>query len=130
MFLVPYLIRTLPNEIQQVWLFLERNGTHLMETESVEAAVAFATANGLGAGATKQEGDLLFLQVSAAEPGLSEFYAWRDIVPGTLPLKEVWRPFLWSMNPELGVNAPLQEIKLAPGHTVLSVLSNASHLKL
>lgn len=122
MFLVPYLLRSLPNDIQQVWLFLERNGTHLMETESAAAATAFATANGLGAGPAKQVGDILFLQVSAAEPGLSEFYAWRDIVPGTLPLKEVWRPFLWSSNPELGVNVPLQEIKLAPGHTAYSVL--------
>jgi len=123
MFLVPYVVRSLPNEIQQVWLFLERNGTHLMETESAAAATAFAAANGLGTGPTKQVGDILFLQVSASEPGLSDFYAWRDIVPGSLPLKEVWRPFLWSLNPELGVNVPLQEMTLAPGHTAYTVLT-------
>jgi hypothetical protein len=122
MFIVPYLARQLPNGLQQVWLFLERNGTHLIEIDASTAA-AYAATNGLGAGPIKQVGDLLFLPVSIDEPGLAEFYSWREVVPGTLPLKEVWRPFIWSAATDLGVNGLLQDIQLSQTHTAFSVLS-------
>jgi len=117
MFIVPYLIHSRPG-MKQVWLFLERNGSHLIETGSLEEAVAFAEENGLK-GLPIQSDDLILLPV--AKEGLEVFYSWSEVAPGTIPAKELWRPFLWTIGNE-GVNHLLESVQLAPKHTTLSII--------
>lgn len=93
MFIVPYMLNK-RTACTQVWLFLERNGTHLIEVGA--DARAFAAENGFSEDPTFMTvGDLLFLEVDRQRPGLEAFYSWEEVVPGTIPAKEVWRPFLW-----------------------------------
>ena len=104
--------------MNQVWLFLERNGNHLIETGGLGEAVAFAEENGLK-GAPVKSDDLILLPV--AKEGLELFYSWSEVAPGTIPAKELWRPFLWTAGNE-GVNQLLESVQLAPKHTALSIL--------
>ena len=71
-------------------------------------------------------GDILYIQIDPAAEGLSNFYTWGEIPPGTIPAKEVWRSFLWLDESEQlwGVNAYLKDISLSASHTVGSVLQS------
>ena len=129
MYIVPILKHNLKGgaNITQYWLFLERNGNHLIELEDTDAtafasANAFAVANDLplkgGPLHCLKEG-LIFLEVDpAAMQDLSSFYSWNEVAPGTSPLKELWRPFLWitegaaATADPWGVNAFLKEIQV------------------
>lgn len=126
MYIVPVFHSPLKSSsIQQTWLFLERNGNHLIEIESIAAAEAFAQENGLILSAAPYlRGDLIFLPVDPVATALQDFYTWREIVPGSVPLKEAWRSFLWAEE-ELGVNRYLEEVVIGePNHTVYSVLES------
>jgi len=116
MFIVPY-ISIQVKACTQFWIFLERNGTHLIEVGA--DAHAFSVDNGFSDDPTFQKtGDLLFLQVDRLRPGLDAFYTWDEVVPGTIPGKELWRPFLWLP----GTEHLLAETRLSAKHTALSVL--------
>lgn len=52
-------------------------------------------------------------------PVLADFYLWADVVAGE-PMREVWRPFLWSTG-SLNLAAGL-DLSLGDGLTVASVL--------
>jgi len=117
MFIVPYLIKQRLG-MRQVWLFLERNGNHLIEIGGLEEAVDFAEENGLK-GSPVKSGDLILLPVT--KEGLDNFYCWAEVAPGTIPAKELWRPFIWTSGNE-GVNQLLGAVQLGPNHTALSVL--------
>ena len=115
MFIVPYISMKV-KACTQVWLFLERNGTHLIE---VGDARAFAIDNGFSDDPTfKSVGDILYLEVDHLRPGLSSFYTWEEVVPGTIPAKELWRPFLWLP----GTEHLLAETRLSANHTALSII--------
>ncbi len=127
--------------ITQYWLFLERNGNHLIELEEggwAQAAKSFAVSNDLplkGEPLVCPKEGLIFLEMDPqATKILSSFYSWNEVAPGTHPLKEVWRPFLWVSSAAAaaaaaadpwGVNAFLKEIQIADeaNYTVHSVLS-------
>ncbi len=120
--------------LRQFWLFLERNGTHLIETEATDADAAVAAAqeffeqNELSPSAEPFcIGDLVFAPVDATDKDLAAFYTWAETPPGTIPSREVWRPFLWASSPDQvdpwGVNKLLDGIILSgANHTAFSVL--------
>lgn len=116
MYLVPIVRRTVVEksgqQIIQCWLLLERNGTHLMSVGSAEEGAAFATENDLTVTRTVVAGDLLFLDI-APMPALGDFYTWAEVAPGQQPMREVWRPFLWSV-PDLGSNEALKSMEVGP----------------
>jgi hypothetical protein len=117
MFIVPYIKRPLKPGLQQIWIFLERNGTHLIEVGA--DAATFAIENGFSNDPTfVPVGDLLLLAVDPS-PSLSSFYSWGEVPPGTIPMKELWRPFMCLE----GANQPLSEIPLSLKHTALSVIT-------
>ena len=101
----------------QVWLLLERNGSHLIDVG--ENGLDFAKENDLAeAPVFETVGDLQYLAVDALRPGLSSFYSWSDVAPGTIPSKELWRPFIWLK----GTNHLLAGTPLSTTHTAQSVL--------
>lgn len=135
MFLVP-IVRPETDSpgLRRIWLFLERNGNHLIQLEGTEDPIAtareFAEANELP---LKDEpyilGEYVFVPIDTAARELTSFYSWKEVPPGTTPPKEVWRQFLWVESSDTkdpwGVNKLLEEISLAtPPHSAFSVLSN------
>lgn len=139
MFIVPIITVKRPStDLTQIWLFLERNGSHLIQLEAtpdtaLTAAKDFLTANELFIkGEPIIVGELVFVTIDSARTDIQSFYTWREVPIGTIPAKEVWRSFLWfSRNDNtdpLGVNHFLQTISLAGSvHTVFSVIT--SYLK-
>ena len=116
------------------WVFLERNGNHLIQLEGPEsqwseAAKTFSSDNGLTLlGEPVQLGDCVYIHVDSATKDLNLFYTWRETPPGTLPIREAWRAFFWisdkSHGDPLGVNTLLKAISLGePTHTAYSVLN-------
>jgi len=123
MYVLPYILSEPGKKYKQVWLFLERNGTHMMELESSQVP-AFLEENELNALSQRQSGGILYIQINPKAEGLSNFYTWGEVQPGTIPAKEVWRPFLWMDETEhlWGVNKQLEGISLSSSHTVASVI--------
>ena len=134
MYLVPILqLKQEGTDITKFWVFLERNGNHLIqldgpEAQWKEAAEAFSSENGLSLlGEPVRIDDYIYINVDSATKDLNLFYTWGETPPGT-PLKEVWRAFLWisdkSHRDPLGVNTLLKAISLGePTHTAYSVLN-------
>jgi len=118
--------------MEQVWVFLERNGTNLIylpvaEEEPLEAAREFMRSNELPLlGEPFSKGNVIFAPVDASDPSLSLFYSSAETPPGTTPVRDVWRNFLWMPESDvLGINALLKEIQLSDvGDTVYSVLAD------
>lgn len=134
MFLVPVLRpETDSPGLRRIWLFLERNGNHLIDLGRPEDPVAeartFAETNELPLkGAPYVLGEYIFLPIDPTAKELSGFYTWREVAPGTTPPKEVWRQFLWVDSTEAsdpwGVNRLMDDISLATApHTAYSVLN-------
>jgi len=133
MYLIPIIqLKQGGTDIVKFWVFLERNGNHLIQLDGQEAqwretAKTFSSENGLDLlGEPVQIGDYIYIHVDSATKDLNLFYTWRETPPGT-PLKEVWRAFLWISDKNgadpLGVNTMLKEISLGePTHTAYSVL--------
>ena len=122
--------------LQQYWLFLERNGTHLIsleeggtEAEAQDAARAFCEVNELTMkGEPFCVGDFVFAPVDPADKDLRNFYSWSETPPGTAPPCEAWRSFLWvgtAAADSWGVNKLLDKIQLeeSPPATAYSVLT-------
>lgn len=143
-YLVPILHAPLSSgseHLQQLWLFLERNGTHLLMVEGVEqadeaAAVAaaneFCEVNELTLSAPPFCVDAyVFAPIDPTDKDLRSFYSWDETPAGTNPPCEAWRPFLWVRAPGSseadcwGVNSLLQSVNLgdqvsANAYSVLS----------
>ena len=127
MYLLPYL--RIPEKapgLQQVWLFLERNGTHLISIE--ETVEEFCESNGLVLAKDPfTVGDIVYCEVSKDTQDLANFYVWNETPAGTTPPKESWRSFLWASSAEgvdpWGVNRLMESISLSESHSVYSVLS-------
>jgi hypothetical protein len=129
MYIVPIATRARGSDIQQIWLLLERNGTHLMSVDTignspVSSAEQFADANGLVLSSEPFESHgLIFLPVDCDKTDMSSFYSWREVLPGTVPSKEVWRQFVWASD-SLDVNLLLNSILIGdPEYSVYSVLN-------
>jgi hypothetical protein len=135
-YLVPY-IQTAPlpgqaDSLHKIWLFLERNCTHMMEIaagqEPLAAARDFLVTNDLVAARDPfQVGPITFVEIDEEKTDLSQFYSWREAPPGTVPPKEAWRHFLWVRTADSadpwGVNRLLNTIPLGPApHTAFTVL--------
>jgi hypothetical protein len=131
MFILPYI--RMPERspgLQQFWLFLERNGSHLIEIDAsdnaVEFAKEFAELNGL---ALLEEprciDDIVYCHVEPTKSDISSCYSWKETVPGTEP-KEAWRTFLWATAADntdpWGVNRLMDGISISEKNTVYSVL--------
>jgi hypothetical protein len=139
MYIVPILSKDRPNtELKQIWIFLERNGSHLIQLDcspqtAVEAAKEFLTTNDmLLMGEPIVSGELIFVQIDPSSKDLAAFYTWREVPLGTIPSKEVWRSFLWLSSKDnedpFGVNRLLDTISLSDSnHSAFSVVS--SYLK-
>ena len=138
MYILPYIqIQKRTPGVQQFWLLLERNGTHLIEIESTESQDAIKYAEGFlqeneldPAAKPFCKKDIVYCRVKNNSPSLSNFYTWKETPPGTTPSREAWRTFLWTSSPELsdswGVNQFMSSILLSDtksGHNVFSVLS-------
>ena len=132
MYILPFI--RLPQRapsFHQIWLFLERNGTHLIELDVADqdaSAVAkgFAEENGLILDAEPTVvGDIVYCPVKAS-PELGNFFTWQETPTGTTPPREVWRSFLWASlegTDPWNLNSLMDSIQLSDSHSVYSVLS-------
>lgn len=116
------------SELLQVWLFLERNGTHCITVETVDEALAFAAENEfpLLSFAPVVAGQFVYLPIDLRETSaLATFYTWKELAPHEQPMREAWRPFLWNKSTAgdtWGTNTYLKEIDLAPGTSCYTVI--------
>ena len=124
MYVLPYILSKEKGKFKQVWLFLERNGTHLMEQE-VSQVDRFLEENELIGVGRKEVGGVLYIQIDPPTEGLSNFSTWGEVQPSSIPAKEVWRSFLWLDESEelWGVNKHLEEIILSPSQNAYSILN-------
>lgn len=135
-FLVPFIrISDKSPGLQQIWLFLERNGTNLIECDehqhttvedAIQYAKEFATLNGLALDTEPYCLDnIIFCPVKKDSPELNNFYTWKETPVGTTPPREVWRAFLWAdtETDPWGVNRLMESISLSDSHTAYTVLS-------
>jgi len=134
MYLLPFFrIREKAPEVHMFWLFLERNGTHLIEIDStvengIEYAKEFSATNDIPLAKEPVCIDnIIYCEVLPDRASLSNFYTWKETPPGTTPTREVWRPFLWVVSPEgndtWGVNSLMSSISLSETQSVYSLLS-------
>ena len=134
MFILPFIrVGERALGLEQIWLFLERNGTHMIEIEpsvpeeAVSYAKDFAELNNLVLhGEPYCVGDIVFCGVNSKSKDLMDFYTWKETPAGTTPPREVWRAFLWVGNSDpWGVNRFMDSLKLSEGsHSVFSVLTD------
>ena len=141
MYVVPILAGTFrPPDIYQYWLFLERNGTRLIQIDAtpdtaVVMAKGFAYINEIHIiGEPVVSGDIIYLVVDSANMDLNAFYYWREVTAGTIPSKELWRPFVWISSEgggdTLGINKLLDNICLGEAHhTAYRLIAAARDLK-
>jgi hypothetical protein len=129
MYIAPIAVHDKGAGVKQIWILLERNGTHLMTLDSghgtpLSSALEFAESNGIAlSGDPVQRDSLVFLPVDMRRTDFSAFYSWREVLPGTTPPKEVWRQFVW-VSDSLDVNPLLDQIVIGePDHTVYGVVN-------
>jgi len=137
MYILPYIQIHKKSGVQQFWLFLERNGTHLIEIDTLEPASAieyateFLETNELLAAAKPFcIGNIVYCPIDSTTPSLSNFYTWKETPSGTIPPREVWRAFIWMSSNESsdpwGVNHLMGSTLVSDtkdGHTVYSILT-------
>jgi hypothetical protein len=131
MYILPFI--RLPQRapsFHQIWLFLERNGTHLIELDVsenvVDQAKSFAEENGLILDTEPTVvSDIVYCSVKSS-PELGNFFTWQETPAGTTPPREVWRSFLWASlegTDPWNLNSLMESIQLSDSHSVYSVLS-------
>lgn len=128
MYILPIITRRLPGKnMDSVWLFLERNGTNLINGSAenpIESAKQFMVENDMPLnGEPYVRGNIVFGPVDVNSPKLNAFYSWQETPPGTIPVRDVWRNFLWVPgNDTLNINNLLKDIQISEeGDTVYSV---------
>ena len=120
-YIVPVISKQITDSIQQKWLFLERNGTHLIHLGGADPMEFLAVNDMVAASPPVVVGELVIVEIDTVKTDLSCFYTWKEAPPGSAS-KEVWRPFLWT-DDSLGVNRCMTEVSLGP-HTALAVLTS------
>ena len=134
MFIVPYIAKPLIcSNLKTIWLFLERNGNHLIDiggtpTTAVQSAKEFLELNLLYCETEPYCIDnLIFAAINPTTSDLSTFYTWKETPPGTMPARELWRPFLWTTSEanqdSWGVNSQMESIPLSGNDTAYSILT-------
>jgi len=131
MFVIPVLAVPLQKMVSvniiQIWVFLERNGTHAIHVENVEEALHFARENGFSLMMEPVvNNNIVYLLVDPKCKELKSFYSWGEIQMNDMPMKEVWRPFLWVRDTTdiWGTNQYLNDIKVGPNVSVYDVLTH------
>lgn len=124
MFIAPILFGKQSGDITMMWVFLERNGTHLITVDGLAEATEFLEQNGFKYTSLTKKGDVLYAIVSPTTD-LSQFYTWTEVPPGTIPTRELWRPFIWTSVSQ-GTNEFLKTIPLAPSVDAYSLLAAAT----
>lgn len=135
MFLLPFIriLDKMPG-LHQIWLFLERNGSHLIDCEqntveeAIEYATEFAHVNNLSLdGEPFCINTIVFCPIKKDSSELSNFYTSMETPLGTSPSREVWRSFLWASTIDnldsWGINRLLDSLPLSEKDTVYSVIS-------
>jgi hypothetical protein len=107
-------------------IFLERNGSACISIASLEAAKIYCAHNEIFLlGNPLVVGELIFAAVDPVKTDLSAFYTWSEVFPATLPMREVWRPFVWNdvSTDTWGTNTYLDTIECEPysiGHLLFT----------
>lgn len=101
-------------------LLLDRNGTSCINTNAPEE---FAETNDLVLLSQNTVDEIVFLEVDASKTDLQNFYTWSEVLPNTVPMKEVWRTFIWNTADvdNWGTNMNLNTIDCSPfsiGHVL------------
>jgi hypothetical protein len=127
MYILPLAVVNRSAAVKQVSALLERNGTHMISLEGgdpIQAANEFVETNGLALTAPPFRIDnIVYVPVDPRRTDFSAFYSWREVAPGTVPPKEVWRQFVWVAD-SLDVNTLLDQIVIGePGLSVYRVLN-------
>ena len=129
MFVIPILAVPLQKimavNIVQIWMFLERNGTHAIQVDNLESALAFAKENEFPLVAEPYiTNEIVFLFVDPKCKELASFYSWSEIHSNDIPMKEVWRPFLWVKDSKdmWGTNQYLNDIKVTSNTSVYDII--------
>ena len=123
MFIAPILFGKQSGDITMVWVFLERNGTHLIAVDGLADAKEFLDQNGFKYTSLTKNGDVFYAMISS-ETDLTQFYTWTEVQPGTIPTRELWRPFIWTSSSE-GTNEFLKTISLAPSIDTYTLISTS-----
>jgi len=131
MYIIPILVKTVERTdetiMKQVWLFLERNGTHCISVASVKEAEAFLKTNDFPlAKPLVTLGQFIYAPIDI-NADLSTFYTWGEIRLSEHPMKEAWRSFLWVVAPNSnedvwGTNVFLKDICIAGSNTAYSII--------
>jgi hypothetical protein len=106
-------------------LLLDRNGTSLISLDKNQTADSFCKQNDICMIDTALEcGDIVFVNVDKDRTDMDSFYKWSEILPNTLPMKEVWRHFVWNkdVDDKWGTNIHLHSIDCGNKYTIGKVL--------
>ena len=131
MYIIPIFTKTIKadadHSIEQVWIFLERNGAHCISVGSLQEATEFLKINEIPCSAAPLVSQQFIYATVPADSDLSSFYVWSDIKLNEQPMKEVWRSFLWIrvLNSEedvWGTNQFLKEIRIAGSDSVHTII--------
>ena len=122
MFIVPILFGKKSGHITMIWMFLERNGNHLISVDGLAEAKEFLDQNGFEYTSLTKKDTIIYAMINPTAD-LRQFYTWAEVPPGTIPTKELWRPFIWS-SVEHGTNEFLKSVQLAPSIDAYTVVTH------
>ena len=132
MYILPLFTQPINNtNIVNIWMFLERNGTNLIQLtgthdNEIKNAIDFMLENDIPLkGEPFLVENIVFVPVDGSSPKMQLFYSWRETPPGTIPIRDVWRSFIWVPDKDtLNVNSLLKEMAISnTGETVYSACS-------
>jgi len=130
MYLIPIVESPIKNDekynLIKCSIFLERNGLACISVVSLEAAKLYLAHNEIFLLSNPiVVGDLIFASVDPVKTDLSAFYTMSEVLPATLPTREVWRHFVWNhvATDTWGTNMHLDSIQCEPylaGHLLFT----------
>ena len=130
MYIVPIVQKEIHNSAKKVLikcaLFLDKNGTSCMTMDDSISADSFCKANDLVMKGSPFERDgILFVNIDTEKTDMNSFYTWSEVLPNTLPMREVWRPFIWNNEPTdtWGVNSQLFSVECGEKYNIGQILT-------
>jgi hypothetical protein len=106
-------------------LLLDRNGTSLISLDKTQTVDSFCKQNDIYISDTlKEYEDIVFVDVDTERTDMDSFYKWSEVLPNTLPMKEVWRHVVWNkdLDDKWGTNIHLHSIDCANKYTIGKIL--------